>query len=37
MLDVPREDFVPAERERLAYIDEDIQIAPRKTATRRAF
>jgi protein-L-isoaspartate(D-aspartate) O-methyltransferase len=28
MLEVPREEFVPAERRALAYIDEDIQIAP---------
>ena len=28
MLDVPREEFVPQERRVLAYIDEDIQIAP---------
>jgi len=28
MLDVPREEFVPAARRALAYIDEDIQIAP---------
>ena len=27
-LEVPREQFVPAERRVLAYIDEDIQIAP---------
>ena len=28
MLDVPREEFVPAERRALAYIDEDMLIAP---------
>jgi SAM-dependent methyltransferase len=28
MLEVPREEFVPAERRALAYIDEDIAIAP---------
>ncbi|TYR30991.1 protein-L-isoaspartate O-methyltransferase [Mesorhizobium microcysteis] len=28
MLDLPREDFVPEQRRPLAYIDEDIEVAP---------
>ena len=37
MLDVPREEFVPAERRALAYIDEDIQIAPAQDGNAARF
>jgi protein-L-isoaspartate(D-aspartate) O-methyltransferase len=33
MIAVPREDFVPANRKPLAYIDEDIEIAPARDGT----
>ena len=37
MLEVPREEFVDAARRDRAYIDEDIEIAPARAATLRAF